>query len=233
MQRIGLVMAWAEMNDIAISAGFAVEERATQINSQENGLVELQKFSEIFDYYPMRLWLDVAEGRVSEIAPIQYTRTPAKNITANYATGNDHYYMAVASLIHMVSLYRDDRLSPAEKIKDFFKWMIDNLLVSEYILTYTAPLCIEKRRSAHSKIQTAGKALSENYLSWTTGSDCTVLYACYDTLHELYLDGYFRRYRYQCVCDYLLSFVLHHVRIFWSLGGHAALVRAGVWGKER
>lgn len=140
VQRIGLIMAWAEMNDIAISAGFAVEERATQINSQDNGLVELQKFSEIFDYYPMQLWLDVAEGRVSEIAPIQYTRNPAKNITANYATGNDHYYMAVASLIHMVSLYRDDRLSPAERIKDFFKWMIDNLLVSEYILTYAALL---------------------------------------------------------------------------------------------
>lgn len=115
MQRIGLIMAWAEMNDIAISAGFAVEERATQINSQENGLVELQKFSEIFDYYPMQLWLDVAEGRVSEIAPIHYTGRPARSITANYATGNDHYYMAVASLIHMVLLYRDDRLSPAEK----------------------------------------------------------------------------------------------------------------------
>lgn len=140
VQRIGLIMAWAEMNDIEISAGFAIEERATQIGSQENGLVELQKFSEIFDYYPMQLWLDVAEGRVSEIAPIHYTGRPARNITANFATGNDHYFMAFASLIHMVSLYRDDRLSPAEKIKDFFKWMIDNLLVSEYILTYAALL---------------------------------------------------------------------------------------------
>lgn len=30
-QILGLVMTWAEMNDIAISAGLAVQERATQI----------------------------------------------------------------------------------------------------------------------------------------------------------------------------------------------------------
>lgn len=33
-QIVGLIMTWAEMNDIAISAGLAVQERATQTQSQ-------------------------------------------------------------------------------------------------------------------------------------------------------------------------------------------------------
>ena len=41
-QIVGLVMTWAEMNDISVSAGLAVKERTSQLNSQEDGLVELQ-----------------------------------------------------------------------------------------------------------------------------------------------------------------------------------------------
>ena len=41
---IGLIMTWAEMNGVAISAGMAVRERASQMHSQGVGLVELQRF---------------------------------------------------------------------------------------------------------------------------------------------------------------------------------------------
>lgn len=43
-QILGLMMTWAEMNDIAISAGLAVQERATQTQNLEEGLKELQIF---------------------------------------------------------------------------------------------------------------------------------------------------------------------------------------------
>ena len=56
-QRIGLIMAWTEINDIAISAGLAVRERASQLHSQEEGLIELQKFLEVFNAYPGQMWL--------------------------------------------------------------------------------------------------------------------------------------------------------------------------------
>lgn len=58
-QLVGVIMAWTEMNNIAISAGLAVRERASQLHSQEEGLIELQKFLEIFDYLSRA---DVAGG---------------------------------------------------------------------------------------------------------------------------------------------------------------------------
>lgn len=139
-QLIGLIMTWAEMNDIAISAGLAIQERASQLHSQEEGLIELQKFLEAFDSYPGQMWLRVAEGRLTEIPPITYSQKPAQNIIADYASGGDHYDMAVASLLHAVRLYRNTTMSPADKVREFFQWTYDHLLVGEYLLVYVAML---------------------------------------------------------------------------------------------
>lgn len=135
-QLIGIIMTWAEMNNISISAGPAVQERATQINDQEQGLIELNKFLNIFDTYPGQMWLSVAKGQITEIPQIRFPSEPAKNITAEYANGCDHYYMTVASMVHMVKLYRNHVMQPVEKIMDFIQWTYDNLLVSQYVLTY-------------------------------------------------------------------------------------------------
>ena len=139
-QLVGVIMAWAEMNDIAISAGLAVRERASQLHSQKEGLIELQKFLEIFDTYPGQMRLEVAEGQRTEIPTITYSQKPAQNISVDYADGGDHYDMAVASLLCVVRLYRNTGLSAAEKVKQFFGWMYDHLLISEYLLVYAAML---------------------------------------------------------------------------------------------
>ena len=137
---IGLIMTWAEMNDVAISAGLAVMERASQLHSQETGLIELQKFQEAFDAYPGQVWLQIAEGKVTDIPPVQFSMKPAQDITVDYADGGDHYDMAVASLLHIVRLHRNKHMKPAEKMLDLFKWMYDHLLISEYLLVYAAML---------------------------------------------------------------------------------------------
>lgn len=137
---VGLIMAWAELNDIAISAGLAVRERATQLNSQNEGLIELQKFLEAYNVHPGQLWLRVAEGQIINIPPITYSLSPAKDITVDYADGGDHYDMAIASLLHIVKLYRNKNLKSLDKMIDLFQWMYDNILVSEYILIYAAML---------------------------------------------------------------------------------------------
>lgn len=139
-QLIGIIMAWAEMNGISISAGFAVREYAAQLHSQEAGLIELQKFKEIFETYPGQMWLEVAEGQRAEIPPITYSQKPADNITVDYADAGDHYDMAVASLLCAVRLYRNNNLTAIEKFEQFFQWMYDHVLISEYLLVYTAML---------------------------------------------------------------------------------------------
>lgn len=139
-QLIGVIMAWAIFNDISISAGMAIKERASQLHSQEEGLTELQKFLEVFEAYPGQMWLQVAEGRLTEIPPLKYSNTPAQNIVVNYSDGGDHYDMAVASLLHAIWLYRDQTKSPVEKVQEFIQWMYDYLLVSEYLLVYVIML---------------------------------------------------------------------------------------------
>lgn len=139
-QLIGVIMAWTILNNIPISAGLAIRERASQLHSQEKGLVELQKFLEVFEVYPGQMWLQVAEGRLTEIPPIKYSNSLTQNITVNYSDGGDHYDMAFASLLHAVWLYRDRSKKPVEKVQEFVQWMYDYLLVSEYLLVYVIML---------------------------------------------------------------------------------------------
>lgn len=139
-QLIGLIMTWAEMNDVSISAGMAVQELASQLKSQNEGLIELQKFLEAFNAYPGQIWLKVAEGQLTQIPPVHFSLKPAENITVNYADGGDHYDMAVACLLHAVRLYRTNTMMPADKVKAFFTWMYDRLLISEYLLVYAIML---------------------------------------------------------------------------------------------
>lgn len=139
-QIVGLIMVWAELNDVSISAGLAIKEGAVQRKSQQEGLIELQKFLEVFDTYPGHIWLDVAEGRRGDIPSITYSQNPAENITVDYSDGGDHYDMAVATLLHIVQLYRNKEMSPKEKLQDLFQWMYDKLLVSEYLFVYAIML---------------------------------------------------------------------------------------------
>ena len=46
--------------------------------------------------------------------------------------------MLVASMLHIVKLYRNQELRPADKVIDFLHWTYDNLLLSQYaILLFT------------------------------------------------------------------------------------------------
>lgn len=115
-------------------------ERASQLQSQEEGLIELQKFLEVFDAYPGQMWLKIAEGQLTEIPPLTFSQKPAQNIDADYANGGDHYDMAVASLLHAVQLYRNTTMKPVDKVREFFEWMCNHLLISEYLLVYVTML---------------------------------------------------------------------------------------------
>lgn len=133
---IGLIMAWSELNQVNLSSGFAIQERASQTQNQVEGLLELQKFFEIINNYPSQMWLQVAKGITTKIPPLNFTFELAQNITVDYSDGGDHYDMALVSLLRMVQLYRNKSLQPMEKFIEFFKWTCDNLLISEYMLVY-------------------------------------------------------------------------------------------------
>jgi hypothetical protein len=145
-QLLGIIMTWAIMNDISISAGPAIQEGATQIKNQEQALKELQKFLDAFDAYPGQTWLNIAKGQEMEVPPIKLSYVPAKNISVGYANGCDHYYMTVASMLHTVGFYRNHNMKPVDKIIEFMKWTYDNLLVSQYVLVYVTLLLANQEK---------------------------------------------------------------------------------------
>lgn len=139
-KRIGLLMTWAGLRNVEISAGLAVRERAYQLHSQADALLELQHFFDVFDQYPLQTWLQVATGQLVEIPQMAFSEKPACGISVDYSEAGEHYEMAVASLLHLVWLYRNNDTTPFEKIRDFYLWLYDNLLISEYLLVYAAML---------------------------------------------------------------------------------------------
>ena len=111
---------------MSIDAGLAIQERASQLHSQEKGLFELQKFLEIFDAYPGQMWLQIATGQRTEIPTIKFSNVSTNNVTVDYSDGGDHYDMAVASLLYAGRLYRDQTKRPVEKVQEFAQWTKGN-----------------------------------------------------------------------------------------------------------
>jgi len=165
-KRIGVLMTWSRLCGIDISAGLAVRERASQRHSQSSALLELQKFFDVFDQYPLQMWFQVATGRMNKIPQITFSGKVAYGISVDYSDPGDHYEMAVASLLHLVWLYRNNDAAPLEKIRDFYLWLYDNLLISEYLLVYAAMLFTNQ-----SKIKAPKRANSNSLKAIISGCE--------------------------------------------------------------
>lgn len=166
MQIVGLIMVWTMINDIPISSGFALQEHATKTGDQEQALIELQYFLDIFERYPFEIWLKVAKGELTKISPLKCKENISNCTTIDYSNGCDHYYITLASLLHSVVLYRNKNLTIAEKMMRFLEWTYDNVLVSEYIIVYVALYF-----SGQEKIKTPKGANSNDFSKIVSGCE--------------------------------------------------------------
>lgn len=139
MRIIALLMTWMIINNFPASAGLALKEYATKINDVTEPKLELQKFNNIFDYYPSMMWLRLAEGAIDKIPVCSLPIKPF--ITEiEYNEEDDHLLMHIAEMLHVVYLCRRHDLSPVEKMVDFLKWNYELLLISESTIVYIAML---------------------------------------------------------------------------------------------
>ncbi|EOH74933.1 hypothetical protein ACHEVJ_16145 [Enterococcus raffinosus] len=134
-KQIALLMLWAQMNNIPVSAGFAIMENAFKANDSVEARIELNNFSKIFEFYPTQIWLELAGGVIDRIPKMDFTSEQFKN-DVEYHKEDDHFLMNLASMIKLVRLYREKKLTPIEKIIEFWNWNFDNLLISQYTNTY-------------------------------------------------------------------------------------------------
>ena len=143
LQNIGLIMFWSFLNRLELSPGFAVQEYSTRTREEADAATELQKFQEIQGQYNPYIWRDVALKRVCNIPKLNYSgeRYPT---TISNTNGCYHYYIALASMVHLVRLIRDQSKSLIEKLEDFYQWTYDNVITSIVILVYAILLLKNK-----------------------------------------------------------------------------------------
>jgi len=139
MRTIALLMTWAIMNGIPVSAGMAIKENANKTDDSISAKTELQTFVDIFDFYPSMIWLHLAKGVIGKITPCPVSQKPFETEIA-YHEKDEHLLMHIATMLHVVFLCRQKNLSPESKVMEFLSWNCKNLLIGQYTNTYIALL---------------------------------------------------------------------------------------------
>lgn len=161
-------------------------EYASGVHSQEDALRELQKFKEIMERYPAQTWLQVARQELTKIPMCRFSNSVAKGISADYAQGCEHYYLAVASMLRLVQLYRNKKISPMDKMLSFLEWTYDNVIVSGFIIIYAILLFtnqngIKAPKGVNStNIEQIVKGCENQAWDITYLSNLSILYAHHD-----------------------------------------------------
>lgn len=208
MQLIGLIMTWISMNNVSANAGLALLEYGTNIKDNIQPKKELKEFNNILEFYPVMIWLRLAQGRFNEIPICPLSADPFMT-KSNYDEEDDHLLMHFATMIHTVYLHRRQELSPVEKIIEFLEWSYKNLRISENTLTYVAMLFTNQegikapKNSGSSDIHKVlngckNQAWDLNYLSnWSCfhyaedSLDQVFMFATHDTqLKRIFINTY-------------------------------------------
>ncbi|MDD4754337.1 MAG: hypothetical protein GX236_07225 [Clostridiaceae bacterium] len=139
MRIIALLMTWILMHQFSISPGLAIKENAVKSDDNIIAKTELKQFNEAFDFYPSMMWLRLAQGEIDTIPPFKFSGIPFET-QISYHREDDHLLMHLASMLHVVYLYRRKDLSPLDKVISFLKWNCKYLLICKYTNTYITML---------------------------------------------------------------------------------------------
>jgi hypothetical protein len=132
MKVISSLMFWILFNNIEASSGLALNEYASNKNSNMEASMENNIFKKLFNYYDPNVWLDIALEHIQFIPKIDLSQ----NKSYNFDVVNEHYNMHYAEMLHSMYLYHQSDLSVEEKILHFLEWNNENLLFCQYTVAY-------------------------------------------------------------------------------------------------
>jgi len=133
---ISSLMFWAQINNIAITSGLALSEYASTKQSNDDASFENNMFKTAFDYYDMKIWLDLALERRKTIPILELNNQIEYDFYKEY----DHYKMHYLELIKMAQLFFNKSITLEEKFKLFHTWNYENILICKYTTIYFALL---------------------------------------------------------------------------------------------
>lgn len=129
---VSSLMFWAELNNVRVTAGLALNEYANYKNSNIDASRENNIFLKIFNEYSPLHWLEIATGRCDSIPIINCS---SKQHQFEFNIESEHYKMHYVSMLHLLFLYNED-ISPEERIIRFIHWVNDNILFCQYTIAY-------------------------------------------------------------------------------------------------
>lgn len=155
-RRIALLMVWVEMHGFTMTAGMALQEK---YSSMDNDILanEYSIYESLWKQYTPQQWFDLYRGHIPEL-PKLVGKANAEHDMSTYSERFSSYYHAYASMLHLVVLLRNTKLSGFERVVDFLNWTYDNTIVSKYVMAYAILLFMEREEG----IKSPKKANSNN-----------------------------------------------------------------------
>lgn len=129
---IGSLLFWAEINNVSVNSGIALNEYAVFKDDNSFASEENNIFLDVLNSYSPKVWLDIGLQRIKEI-PVQKIFSNKKY---KFNIENDHYLMHYAEMLCISRLFIDNKLSVKEKVVSFFEWNSRNLLFCQYTIVY-------------------------------------------------------------------------------------------------
>jgi hypothetical protein len=169
---IGSLMLWAQFNNFSMTSGLALSEYGHHKGGSDEANFEKDLFLKAFNHYHPKLWLEIALGRSKTIEPLSIHSSKQ----FDYHKEFDHYKMHYLEMLIIAQYYFDSSLSPEQKIKNFHRWVYNNLLICKYTISYLA-LLVGGRINTFRKVGTfkqiidrcKNQAWDLSYLSlWST-----------------------------------------------------------------
>lgn len=142
------IMLWAQVNNISLNSGLALNEYAYGKGGNEEAKIENNLFLKIFNHYPVKTWLDLALSTEKSLPILELTEFD----DYKFYNESDHFKMHYLEMLKVAQLYFSDTQSIEEKIVDFYTWVYDNILICRYTTIYF-PLLMSGKVKTFKKVK--------------------------------------------------------------------------------
>lgn len=150
------LMLWVEINRLSVSSGQALQEKAAFLDTAVLSN-EFSSFQHLWSDYTPGQWQSLYRGEIDSL-PITTQSISVDTDMSIYTDKPDVFYYTYASVLKIVSLMRDAKLSRFERTKEFVHWSCDNTAIGKYVLAYGILLLMGREEG----IQAPKKANSSN-----------------------------------------------------------------------
>ncbi len=136
------LLLWTTINGISLTSGLAFTEYSHFQQSNLESSFKNNVFLRIFDQYSPKQWLDLATGKIKTVPKIKLIEEKY----FSFFSESDHFKMHFLEMLKLSQLYFSTEQPIIEKFREFFKWVIENILICKYTTYFAIQLLGNKSK---------------------------------------------------------------------------------------